>query len=118
MEEKEKKKPVTTDMVVTAKSKMKSLTNASFDEIYNVDKEEYNEALKFDKKKNSKKMQLMAKYNHVSNQIEMAKEDYVKSLTNPTTDSVELALTIECLQKELDLTIQIHNNLFKDSPLS
>lgn len=86
----------------------------SFNEIMNLDEKELNKQMSFDQKKLGKRTQLQAKIIDCTNKKAKVEQQFRMSLVDPTLDSVELKLEMDCFDKEMEVAFQILNQLFPD----
>lgn len=59
----------------------------------------------------------MSKIADLNNRIESAQKSYFKSLTSAITDSVDIAIQIDCMEKEMTVAKRIYNQLFPEQPI-
>jgi hypothetical protein len=91
--------------------------NGSFDDVFNMDEKEKSKQVTFVQKKQGKKLQLMAKINDLSSRLIKAESRFNLSLTDPTIDSVDVAVEMDCLKKERLIAGEIFARLFLDHKL-
>lgn len=107
-------------VATTAVAKYTSVEDMSFEQIMNLDEKELNKQMSFDQKKNGKKSQLQAKVIDLTNRIGKCQTKFKLSLIDPTIDSVEIKVEIDCLEKEREIALSILQQLFPNeftSPL-
>lgn len=90
------------------------IQNLSFDNIYNIDEKELSKQNSYNQKKIGKMGQLKAKLIDMQNRIAKCEQQFIVSLTDPTLDSVELRIQIECYQKEKEIATSLLKSLFPE----
>jgi hypothetical protein len=104
----------------TALAKNQPIESMSFDDIMNLDEKELNKQMSLDQKKLAKKSQLQAKIIDINAKKSKAQHRFNLSLIDPTIDSVEMKIEIDCLNDEAKIAYQILVQLFPNeytSPL-
>lgn len=96
----------------TALAKNMDIKNMSFEEIMGLDEKELNKQMSYQQKMIGKKSQLQAKVIDLTMKKEKAEQKFKTSLVDPTIDSVELRLEIDCLEKEIQVAKMLMNQLF------
>ena len=86
-----------------------------FDAIYNMDEKEVNKQLLYKQNKEGKKLQLMAKYNDTKMKLVRTESKLNASFVDPTADSVDLCITMKCLNEEMDITKNLCIKLFPET---
>lgn len=89
----------------------------SFDDVFNMDEKEKSRQISFMQKKEGKKLQLIAKMNDLQMRMVKAETRFNHSLTDPTIDSVDVMVEMDCLKKEKEIATQIFNRLFPEHQL-
>ncbi len=89
----------------------------SFDTIYQTDEKERAREISYQQKKEGKKVQLVAKLNDLNLRIMKAETRFNVSLTDPTIDTVQVAIEVKCLKEEHSIAKSIFNQLFPDTKL-
>lgn len=94
-----------------------TFSNGSFDDVFNMDEKEKSRQISFMQKKEGKKLQLIAKMNDLQMRLVKAETIFNQSLTDPTIDSVDVMVEMDCLKKEKEIATQIFNRLFPEHQL-
>lgn len=95
-----------------ALAKVNDITSMSFDQIMQLDEKELNKQMSYEQKMIGKKSQLMAKITDLTLKKTKAQQRFKTSLVDPTLDSVELKLEIDCFDKEIQVATELMHQLF------
>lgn len=99
-------------IVKSASTLMQMSSTADFETLFNEDDKELDKKIAFQRNKQGKKVQLLAKINNIQMQISDSEIKYRKSLVSPTIDSVDIAINIRALQEELKIAEAVFTQLF------
>lgn len=97
---------------LATKNDVNNMNNLSFDNIFNMDEKELNRQMTYDQKKIGKRSQLQAKIIDVTNKYAKCEQRFKLSLIDPTIDSVELMIEMDCYNKEKEIAYKILHQLF------
>ena len=111
-ETKNKNKEKKNQLVTTHANAFKG---ASFDDVFNMDDKEKNRSISYNQKKEGKRLQLVSKINQLQMRAIQAESKFNLSLTDPTQDSVDILVEIDCFKKEQKLAVDLHNQLFPEN---
>ncbi len=89
-----------------------AINEYDFDKLYNMDEKEVSKVHEHDEKKKGKKVQLLGQISGAEMEIASLKKEYMKSLTDPTKDSVKLDIKMKALYHEIQVATAIHDKLF------
>lgn len=87
----------------------------SFADIMQLDEKELNKQISYEQKMVGKKSQLMAKITDLNLKKMKIENRFKTSLTDPTLDSVDLKLELDCIDKEISIAVELLKQLFPDT---
>lgn len=99
---------------LATKIDVNNMNNLSFENIFNMDEKELNRQMTYDQKKIGKRSQLQAKIIDATNMYAKCEQRFKLSLIDPTVDSVELMIQMECFNKEKEIAYKILHQLFPE----
>lgn len=99
---------------LATKNDVNNMNNLSFDNIFNMDEKELNRKMTYDQKKIGKKSQLQAKIIDLTNKEAKCEQRFKLSLIDPTMDSVDIMIEMDCYKKEREIAVQILRQLFPE----
>lgn len=88
--------------------------NMSFADIMQLDEKELNKQMTYDQKMIGKRSQLMAKITDLTLKKTKVEQRFKTSLVDPTLDSVELKLEMDCMDKEIQIALGLMQQLFPE----
>ncbi len=103
----------TTEVALTAKN----LEKMSFDDIYQMDEKEKNKQLTHTQNKEGKRLALTSKLSLMQQERIELQNNYIKSLTDPKMDSVDIRVDMLSKEQEIGIAKDIYNQLFPDSKI-
>ncbi len=97
------------------KAPAKDFNAMSFDEIYHMDEKEKNFQLGHKQNKEGKRLALTAKISTLQQSLIQENNAFIKSLTDPKADSVEIKINMYAIEKEIQIAKDIYNSLFPET---